>query len=194
MLRRTFVIKGHPQETTENGVDLGHLGIVHGYQDVEVEEPLQIDGPRLRVGYAASRDASTFARRGTIRAKFEIQVHGLGCSVVDARVPALGLRSRHFVYATPIDGDRIELRAAMRLGRLEAPGRVTPLLRLLPRRVAETVVARATFAGFLHDLAQDFRIWEHKRYVDPPALAPGDGPVGPYRSWARQFYSYTSPA
>ena len=29
-------------------------------------------------------------------------------------------------------------------------------------------------------------------YVDPPALADGDGPVGAYRRWARQFY--TNPA
>jgi len=25
-------------------------------------------------------------------------------------------------------------------------------------------------------------------YVDNPALAKGDGPVGRYRQWARQFY------
>jgi nitrite reductase/ring-hydroxylating ferredoxin subunit len=189
LFRRTFVIKGHPQETTENGVDLGHLGIVHGYRDVEVLEPLRIDGPRLRVSYGASRDAATFGRGGTMRAEFTIQVHGLGCSIVDARVPALGLRSRHYVHATPIDGDRIEMRAAMRLGRLARPGQVSPLLALVPRGLAEALVARATFHGFLHDLRQDFDIWEHKRYVDPPALAPGDGPVGRYRQWARQFYT-----
>jgi nitrite reductase/ring-hydroxylating ferredoxin subunit len=189
LFRRTFVIKGHPQETTENGVDLGHLGIVHGYHDVEVLEPLQVDGPRLRVSYGASRDASTFGRRGTIRADFTIQVHGLGCSIVDARVPALGLRSRHYVHATPLEGDRIEMRAAMRLGRLDRPARVSPLLALVPRAAAEALVARITFQGFLHDLRQDFGIWENKRYIDPPALAPGDGPVGRYRQWARQFYT-----
>jgi hypothetical protein len=28
----------------------------------------------------------------------------------------------------------------------------------------------------------------HKRYVDRPALASGDGPVGLYRKWVKQFY------
>jgi hypothetical protein len=33
------------------------------------------------------------------------------------------------------------------------------------------------------------RIWEHKRYLARPALAAGDGPLGLYRKWTRQFYS-----
>ncbi|HBF81687.1 MAG TPA: (2Fe-2S)-binding protein, partial [Streptomyces sp.] len=28
----------------------------------------------------------------------------------------------------------------------------------------------------------------HKEYVQPPRLAPGDGPIGPFRRWARRFY------
>jgi hypothetical protein len=31
-------------------------------------------------------------------------------------------------------------------------------------------------------------IWAHKRYVDRPALAAGDGPIGFYRKWTQQFY------
>jgi len=31
-------------------------------------------------------------------------------------------------------------------------------------------------------------VWQHKRYVQPPILAEGDGPAGKYRQWARQFY------
>src|SRR4051812_21785720 len=41
---RTHVFAGvatHPQETTENSVDLGHLGVVHGYEGVQVINPLQ---------------------------------------------------------------------------------------------------------------------------------------------------------
>ena len=70
---------------------------------------------------------------------------------------------------------------------------MSPLLGLMPQRLAEALVTRATFHGFLHDLGQDFAIWEHKRYLDPPALAPGDGPVGRYRQWARQFYTHAAP-
>ncbi len=35
----------------------------------------------------------------------------------------------------------------------------------------------------------DLRIWEHKVYIDPPALCDGDGPIGKLRKWYRQFYA-----
>lgn len=41
---------------------------------------------------------------------------------------------------------------------------------------------------FVTDVGQDVPLWEHKRYLDAPALAVGDGPIGLYRRWARQFY------
>ena len=44
------------------------------------------------------------------------------------------------------------------------------------------------FASLVHDARQDFAIWQHKRYLSAPALAAGDGPIGKYRAWARQFY------
>jgi hypothetical protein len=44
------------------------------------------------------------------------------------------------------------------------------------------------------DFAADIRIWENKRYQDPPRLVAGDGPIGPYRKWARQFYRDTADA
>lgn len=31
-------------------------------------------------------------------------------------------------------------------------------------------------------------VWENKQYRERPALAVGDGPIGLYRRWARQFY------
>jgi hypothetical protein len=39
----------------------------------------------------------------------------------------------------------------------------------------------------LTDVRQDFDIWNHKTYLEWPALA--DGPVGLYRRWARQFHA-----
>lgn len=37
-------------------------------------------------------------------------------------------------------------------------------------------------------MRQDVPIWEHKVHVNPPALAEGDGPIGKYRQWVKQFY------
>jgi hypothetical protein len=61
-------------------------------------------------------------------------------------------------------------------------------LRMLPKLAVNQIVARAAFAGFCGDVMQDFDVWQNKRYVHPPVLATGDGPVIRYRRWARQFY------
>ena len=37
-------------------------------------------------------------------------------------------------------------------------------------------------------LEQDIVIWEHKRYIERPVLCDGDGPIGLFRKWVRQFY------
>jgi hypothetical protein len=34
-----------------------------------------------------------------------------------------------------------------------------------------------------------FEVWRHKRFASRPALAAGDGPIGLYRQWTRQFYA-----
>ena len=43
-----FAFPGHPQETTENSVDLAHLRYVHGYDNVDRVERVSIDGPPSR--------------------------------------------------------------------------------------------------------------------------------------------------
>ncbi|HKU43426.1 MAG TPA: hypothetical protein VJR89_34930, partial [Polyangiales bacterium] len=63
-----------------------------------------------------------------------------------------------------------------------------PWLGRLPAAWIERVLGRIVFRGFLGDVRQDLPIWSNKIYLQPAALAEGDGPVGRYRSWARQFY------
>ena len=45
---RTIRFPGHPQETTENSVDLAHLRYVHGYGNVQRIRQVTLDGPYLR--------------------------------------------------------------------------------------------------------------------------------------------------
>ncbi len=49
----------------------------------------------------------------------------------------------------------------------------------ISRRSAATTVAL---------FYQDIPIWEHKMFRANPLLCAGDGPIGRYRKWARQFY------
>ena len=51
----TLRFPGHPQETTENSVDLGHLRYVHGYDSVKRAEKVIIEGPRLESDFDFKR-------------------------------------------------------------------------------------------------------------------------------------------
>ncbi len=182
---RHWELRGHPQETTENSVDIGHFTEVHGYAGVRQHTELHVDGPYLATHYTMRRADGPLRR--PVTSDIEIHVHGLGYSQVSLRVLELDVRARLFVLATPIDGERITLRIALSLDEAAA-GNAHPWLKRLPRRLLLPLLSRQLLDGFAHDVQQDFAIWQHKRYVQPPILAEGDGPVGRYRQWAKQFY------
>ncbi len=185
-----FDLHDHPQETVENGVDIGHFAIVHGYSAVDVRRDLQIEGPHFHVSYAARRPMPYLRAFGaTVDFDFALDIHGLGFSIVNVTVPRFGVQARLFVLARPTVKERIDLALALSLKRIEDPGKVHPLARALPRQALNTLLARTIHQGLIHDAKQDFVIWQNKRYVHPPALAEGDGPIGKFRIWARQFYS-----
>ena len=43
----TLRFPGHPQDTTENSVDMAHFRYAHGYGNVDRSEPVVMDGPYL---------------------------------------------------------------------------------------------------------------------------------------------------
>jgi len=178
-----FSLRGHPQETTENSVDTGHFGVVHGFTDLETLRT-DADGPLLTADYRFRR----FVGKGKLgfasQVLIHVEVRGLGYSLVDVHLPALGLRTRQLVLPTPTERDRIELHigiAAHDAKRLRGVGPLLP-------ECATGLLARAILSVYKDDVAADFAIWENKRYVERPVLAKGDGPILFYRKWAAQFY------
>ena len=75
---RSWELRTHPQETTENSVDTGHLVAVHGYSSLENLTPLRTEGPYLTVSYAMRRSADVFGKSEKLRAEFTIHIWGLG--------------------------------------------------------------------------------------------------------------------
>ncbi len=183
---KQWTLRGHPQETTENSVDVGHFREIHHYTQVEMLEDLRTEGAYLTVKYAMTRANAILGQ--PVRAEFQIHAYGLGYSLVEMCVPRLGIRARLFVLATPLDGTNIRLQVAQSFFENTSPAKISPLLAWVPHALLNPLLARSTFNGLVHDVQQDFVIWQHKRYVQPPLLAEGDGPVGRYRQWARQFY------
>ena len=184
-------IRSHPQEILENSVDFGHFSEVHGYRAVQVERPLVIDGAYLSIGYSATRSGGLLGRLDpmqSIRFRNDIHTYGLGYSRVDITIAALGLEIRQLVMPTPIDDQRMALRSTTQVKQFPAPVGVGRYLQWLPRGAIADLIARRIGVLIDGELQPDFRIWENKRYLDRPGLADGDGPIGRYRRWARQFY------
>lgn len=189
LAKKHFRVRGHPQETTENGVDAAHLMTVHGYRELSVLEPTRAEGPHLTGAYRMRRDAGPFERFNVrLEAEFRVNVWGLGYSLVETGVPRYGLWARQFIFATPSDGEYIDLHISARVKRLEHPDRILAGLSYVPEPVLTRLVRFLFMKGFEHDIHQDFDIWENKGYVTRPAISKSDGPIGQYRRYCRQFY------
>lgn len=169
-------LRSHPQETSENSVDFGHFNEVHGFLDPKMEEPCVTEGPLLTAGYSASRslDFLGLPERG-VRAKFFVEVWGLGYSLVTGHVPALGLRFRHFVMSTPIDEEHLHLRLGS-------------VVKKHGFGVSERLLQELVLGALWQEVSRDKPLWEKKIYVDRPVLAKGDGPIPAYRRYCQQFY------
>jgi len=188
---QSWTLESHVQETTENSVDIGHLGIVHGYRNVEATSPLRTQGPYLTASYAFSRPP-VLGRGTDLRVFYTVHVYGLGYSYVAVEVPQFKLRTQQFFLPRPVGPNRIELTILART-------RFNPMTKSeswesrLPTRAINKIACSVVFQAFKHDVKQDFVFWANKRYEESPALAQGDGPIGRYRRWARQFFVESSP-
>lgn len=163
---RQWRLRTHVQEIGENGLDVAHVGPVHGSPPVVISD-LRTEGPMLRLDTAPA-DPESAGFSGTIRRT----LWGLGLSMNEF----LGeVQSRVIITRTPVDTETVEVRMVFVPRRYE-DARFTGAL---GDAVAERVAAE--FEG-------DIAIWEHKAYVDDPVLCDGDGPIHKLRRWARQFY------
>jgi nitrite reductase/ring-hydroxylating ferredoxin subunit len=188
-----FILHDHPQETTENSVDIGHFAFVHGYRGARMLRPVLTNGPHLSTAYAVLRSLPHVERwfpERMFEFEFETQIYGLGYSLVQVTIPLLQTEWRLWVLPTSIDAERIRLHLVASMKHIQ-PGRIHPLLAPLPSRLFTQLISGLLFRSFIQDTHQDFPIWEHKKYLPSPALAEGDGPIGKYRQWARQFYVET---
>src|SRR5262249_30503716 len=127
LLVHVFGLRGHPQETSENSVDTGHLGVVHGYTDLEVSDT-RTSGPRLTVDFRFRRFTGKGKLGLSLLAQAHVEVHGLGYSFIDLRMPDLGVHGRQFVLSTPTEQDRIDLRVAVTIEDMRRLPRVGPFL------------------------------------------------------------------
>lgn len=167
--RSEWTVRSHVQELIENAADLTHFQYLHHFTRparlVRFETSahtfgITIAAPKLVLGVAQEAELS-------------IDYCGMGVAVGRVTGP---IRFLNVVTNLPIDEERMRLRFTMFV------------------RAPRVPVVRQALAAVLrwhvrHDVEDELRVLEHKRYLERPALAAGDGPIMNVRRWCRQFYS-----
>lgn len=171
--KRRWKIRTHNQEMAENGVDSAHFKYVHG----TLTQPIttaEIDGHILHV--TSHMKLGTPA--GEVDGVIESTSYGFGFAIV--RFHGI-VETMVVTSVTPIDGEYVDARFAFSVKKL---GNAS----------ATRGVGAALIADIEKQMSQDIPIWENKVYQDRPALCDGDGPIGLFRRWTKQFYSTPVPS
>jgi nitrite reductase/ring-hydroxylating ferredoxin subunit len=154
------------QEVAENSVDMAHFVSVHGLSRVAEVGEVVLDGPRRQINSTQSFNTA----RGTFEGALQANSFGPGVGVTHfdlmGRVTLLSA-------TTPIDEDAVRVRFHVFHSPDDVAAKIAP-------RFAEELQRQ---------FDQDIPIWEAKRYVPRPALAPNEKAVTEFRRWASQFYA-----
>lgn len=186
---RSVRFAGHPQETTENSVDLGHLRYVHGYDSVDRTDRVSVDGAKFTSCFKFRRTQSVAGLKVfSYDVAAEASIHGLGYSLVKVHERTIDMNTRMWVLATPIDGRLIEMTLVSQMRQLRRPKWPLSVLRLLPLHLRTRIMNRVIILAQKHDVLQDVTVWSRKQYRERPVLCRSDGEIGKFRHYCRQFY------
>ena len=181
--------RGHPQETIENSVDLGHLRYVHGYDNVNPVGSVKVESAYLKSCFDFKRVRRILGVKDLVYETSAItHVYGLGYSFVEIHEKTIDINARLWVLATPIDGTLIDLVLVSQMREIRRPRRFISGLGFLPMKLRHRLMNRILMSQQKQDVLQDVVIWEKKKYRSPPRLCRADGPIGKYRRYCRQFY------
>ena len=176
-------IRSHPQEILENTVDCAHFRFVHETHVVRATSTAKIEGQRFEVTLVSDPTAVTERLRldGSVELEGLTFCHGPGLAAASLGVPSMGMPALQRLYATPIDGERIELRG------------------LVSVEVENDAEAAEQWADLIapsviENWDKDIQIWEYKRYRELPALNSSERMIPIFRRWYAQFYSSDSRA
>ena len=170
-IKYDWTVKTHPQEVMENAIDWPHFTSVHMMDAPRVRNE-KFEGRMFHWNIGTKKTVQTMGVEDSFF--IEAQNWGLGYSFLTytgmfTTIIATGL--------TPIDAESTRIQFAV-IGKKDG------------RSEDET---RELLKAYMDDQAlaiqQDFEIWEHKKFRPRPMLCDGDGPIGEFRRWARQFYS-----
>jgi len=122
LVYKTFTLRDHPQETTENSLDVGHFAYFHNYRDVRAFKEFEAEGPYLSTTYPVKRALRMLGMQLTeLDFTFDTQIYGLGYSMVNVSVPHFRMVAHLWVLPTSTDEERLTLRLAVRVKKWASP-------------------------------------------------------------------------
>ena len=168
LARHVWQIRTRNQEMGENAVDRAHFRYVHGTATLPDSE-IATDGVVRR----AVQRARMTTPRGEVDGCIESISVGMGIGIV--RFTGI-CETVLLSSTTPVDDQIVETRFGFTQRKVggEAP---------------RGGVGAAIIRDIVKQMNEDIPIWENKIFLERPKLCDGDGPIGEYRRWARQFYS-----
>ncbi|MFY0531312.1 hypothetical protein [Nannocystis pusilla] len=165
--RRRWRVRTNVHEIVENAFDVAHFCFVHGAIRLP-ESKVTMNGPLFQVNSHTAFDTPAGVMEGDI----DIDTYGFGLFTARYR----GLIEGLIIAAlTPIDDEFVDVRFTFTVKRV-------------PDEAATAFVTQQFVADACHQFEQDIAVWEHKKFLARPLLCEGDGPIGLFRKWARQFY------
>ncbi len=167
-----WTVKTQPQEVMENAIDWPHFHMVH-QMDMPERRSHKFDGKMFHWNIGTKKQVRTM--EGVEDSLYmESQNWGLGF----AFVRYTGMFQTAIVTGlTPIDSETLHFQTGI-IGKKDG------------RTEQETVeILKAYMDDQSLAITQDFQVWENKKFRPRPMLCDGDGPIGEYRKWARQFYT-----
>ncbi|MFO0695184.1 MAG: Rieske 2Fe-2S domain-containing protein [Polyangiales bacterium] len=162
-------LRSNNLDMAENQVDSAHFHYVHGATNLPRSEG-SVDGHIMRVKSITGMQTPM----GPVDGIVESTSYGFGLSFV--RMSGL-VDTLLVATQTPIDDDHLHVR-----------------FNFMVKKTGGADVTRGIGKAWLKEvvrqLEQDRPIWENKVQHENPLLCDGDGPIGVFRRWCRQFYTW----
>ena len=167
--KRFWKVRARWLDMNENAVDQVHFKYVHGAHTIP-ETDVEIDGHILR---CVSR-MKLGTPQGEVDGGIDTTDYGPGLQTVDLSgiSPALMVNT-----VTPIDEDHSDVCFSY-------------TIKIVDGETAARGVGAALIRDLEKQMNQDIPIWENKKYFAKPMLCDGDGRIGVYRKWFRQFVEW----
>ncbi len=174
----TRLIESHPQEILENTVDCAHFRFVHESHMMRPVIAIEFDGPTFELPIVSDPTASVEAFRleGSVELAGSSFCHGPGLAAATLGVPGVGMPTLQRLYATPVDGEQIELRGLVNVD-------------VVDDGAAAEQWADVIAPAVIENWDRDIPIWEHKRYRARPVLNSSERLILAFRRWYSQFYT-----